>query len=186
MQNPDMTSDPGLRHLLGVIDDLEQQAEGLALRERDVEVADRARTEFGRVPVMARLHAQLDQRLRIRLLGGTEIDGTVERTGEDWFLISDDPGRHWLIRTAAVGVVTGASPRSLPDELLGVVRRLPLRSLLRGLATEPDPCGVLLTDGSRVDGRIGRVGQDFVETVVTGGQVAVVPFEALAAVVRRR
>ena len=50
--------------LLAVFDDLEQQAEGLALEARDAEVAELGRAEYAAVDVAARLHGAVASRLR--------------------------------------------------------------------------------------------------------------------------
>ena len=81
------------RSVLALIDDLEQQAEGLHLQERDLEVADRTRAEYAHVAIASRLHALVGRPVRLRLLGGITLAGTVTRTGADWLLVEDATGR---------------------------------------------------------------------------------------------
>ena len=45
--------------VLALLDDLEQQAEGLHLRSRDFEVAERSVGEHAQVTLMARWHAAI-------------------------------------------------------------------------------------------------------------------------------
>ena len=174
------------RSVLALLDDLEQQAEGLHLVERDLEVADRTRAEYAQVSLASRLHGLDGRGVRLSLLGGVDLAGTVTRTGVDWLLVTDDPGREWLVRHAAVAVVRGASGRAVSDDALGVLRRLPLRAVLRRLADDGVECVLHLVDGARVDGRLLRLGADFAEVRLTGKTTTegydVVPLAAMAAV----
>jgi len=81
------------RSVLALIDDLEQQAEGLHLQERDLEVADRTHAEYAHVGFGSRLHALVGRPVRLRLLGGINLAGTVTRTGADWLLVEETNGR---------------------------------------------------------------------------------------------
>jgi hypothetical protein len=174
------------RSVLALIDDLEQQAEGLHLQERDLEVADRTRAEYAQVGLASRLHALSGRPVRLRLLGGITLAGTVTRTGTDWLLLEDEVARAWIVRHAAVAVLQGASARSVSADALGVLRRLPLRAVLRRLADDDADCLLHLVDGSRVEGRLLRLGEDFAELRLAGDVTAegydVVPLAAVAAV----
>jgi hypothetical protein len=177
------------RSVLALLDDLEQQAEGLQLVERDLEVADRSRAEYARVDLASRLHAVAGREVRVTLLGGLSLVGTVGRTGDDWLLLTDRSDREWIVRRGALAVLRGASSRAVPDAALGVVRRLSLRSVLRRLAEEGADCLLHLVDGSRLDGRLLRLGDDFAEVRLEAGPATesydLVPLTALAAVQRR-
>ncbi|MEP6815460.1 MAG: hypothetical protein ABI873_07925 [Marmoricola sp.] len=182
------------RSVLALLDDLEQQAEGLHLVERDLEVADRSRAEYAQVGLASRLHAVLGRPVRLTLLGGLALTGTVERTGADWLLLTDSPEsggarREWIVRQAALSSLQGATSRAVPDDALGVLRRLSLRSVLRGLAEEGADGLLHLVDGSRLDGRLLRLGEDFAEVRLEAGPATdgydLVPLTALAAVQRR-
>ena len=63
--------------MFAVFDDLEQQAAGLHLVERDAEVADLTVAEYSRVSLGARLHASLGDELRLRLVGGHVVSGRL-------------------------------------------------------------------------------------------------------------
>jgi hypothetical protein len=176
------------RSVLSLLDDLEQQAEGLYLVERDLEVADRSRAEYAQVRLASRLHAAVGRQVRLTLLGGLALAGTVERTGVDWLLLTEGR-REWIVRQDALAVLQGASARAVSDDALGVLRRLSLRSVLRRLADEGSDCLLHLVDGSRLEGRLLRLGEDFAELRLEGGPRGdgydLVPLAALAAVQRR-
>lgn len=182
------------RSVLALLDDLEQQAEGLQLIERDLEVADRSRAEYARVSLASRLHAVVGRRVRLTLLGGLALSGRVERTGTDWLLLTETfPGggapREWIVRHGALAVLQGASPRAVPEDALGVLRRLSLRSVLGRLADEGADCLLHLVDGGRIEATLLRLGADFAEVRVEGGPSAegydLVALGAVAAIQRR-
>ncbi|GGF56609.1 hypothetical protein GCM10011519_33130 [Marmoricola endophyticus] len=179
----------GERSILALLDDLEQQAQGAALLERDLEVEDRARAEFARVSFGSRVHALDGRWVRLRLLGGLHLEGAVLRTGDGWLLLGEQTGREWVVRSGALAAVHGAPARAVAEEALGVVRRLSLTSVLRGLAAEDGECLLHLVDGARLEGALRRVGADFVEARLLPQPADghdLVPFTALAAVQQRR
>ena len=170
--------------LLDVFEDLEQQAAGLRLGERDLEVADLARSEYARVALAERCHASRGRRVSLRLVGGTRLEAELVRVGGDWLLLDDGPAQ-WLVPQRAVAVAAGLSPRADAQEAWSAVDRLPLRSLLRRLGESGEACVVHLLDEHRVEGLVGRVGQDFVEVLVgeAGARgVQVVAVDQVAAV----
>ncbi|MFP5253196.1 MAG: hypothetical protein ACLGH4_05320 [Actinomycetes bacterium] len=168
--------------LLGVFDDLEQQAEGLALAERDARVADLARAGYAEVDLLSRLRGSLGVLLHLRLAGAVGLSGTVLRVGTDWLLLDD--GRHeWLVPTQALEEVRGLPDRAVADSARPITARLGLGSVLRSLASDALPVLVHRRDGQVVRGLVRRVGADFVE--LQGDEVAglaVVPWPAIAAV----
>ncbi len=172
------------RSVLALLDDLEQQAEGLHLRERDLEVADRVEAEYATVTAAARWHASVGLDLRLRLLGGRQVTGRLARAGEDWLLVADQ-GSQWVVPCAAVLGAAGVSPRAAAPESWSVVDKLGLRSVLRGVARSGGECVVHGRDGQQVTGRLGRVGADFVELHVADGTTHLVPTAAVAAVQQR-
>ena len=90
----------------------------------------------------------------------------------------------WVVRLAAVTGVEGTSERSVPEVAWSPVSRLGIGSALRRLADAGAPClhGV---DGSIRDGRLSRVGSDFVEAEVGEGRVVLLASDAIAAVQSR-
>ncbi len=175
--------------LLALFDDLEQQAEGLALAERDAEVAELSRAEYARVDLLARLHASAAGEVTLGLAGSAPLSGTLARVGRDWCLVRSGQ-QDWAVPVAAVTYAGGLSPRALGEPARPLTGRLGFASALRGIAEAHAPVVVRRTDGGSCVGLLGRVGADFVE-VLTGdvagapdgrGAVVVVPFAATAAV----
>jgi hypothetical protein len=173
--------------LAGLLDDLEQQAEGLALADRDVEVAEALRAEYSQVDLASRVLASLDTPLRLTLSGVGAVDGVLRRAGDGWCLIETEPQRpqEWVVRLGAVTALRGLADRGLVASAGPLTARLGLGSALRGVAETRTETVVHRVDGSMLRGALGRVGGDFVEVVGAGdarGPVDVVPFDALAAV----
>ncbi|MEJ7833874.1 MAG: hypothetical protein WKF79_13225 [Nocardioides sp.] len=173
--------------LFALFDDLEQQAEALYEAERLPELADRSRSEYQQVTLGSRLMASLDQEVTLHLLGAGAVSGVLERVATGWCLISG-PAQDWVVNLAAIGGAGGVAERSVPEVAWPAVARLGLGSALRRLAQSGERCVLHLTDGSRRDGVLRRVGEDFVE-VVEGhadvGRLVLVPFAHLAAVQSR-
>jgi hypothetical protein len=173
------------RSVGALLEDLEQQAQGLALAERDAEVVELTLAEYAQITLAERLHASRGARLRIRLVGGLQVDGALARAGEDWVLLVDDR-TEWLVRHDAVSSVAGVSARADHAATWPVVDRLSLRALLRRLAADGDGCVVHFVHGERAEGRIGRVGKDFFELATgTSAGTLVVPVRGVAALQSR-
>jgi hypothetical protein len=166
--------------LFSVLDDLEQQAEALYDAERDLDLADRSRSEYAQVTLASRLMASLDAQLTLELRGVGRISGTLQRLGAGWCLLHG-AGQDWIVRTAAIAVVHDASPRSVPEVAWSPVTRLGLGSALRRLADAGERCLLHLVDGGRYDVVLTRVGQDFVEGTAVGGRPVLVAFSGLSA-----
>jgi hypothetical protein len=169
--------------MFAVFEDLEQQATGLQLVQRDVEVAEMTVTEYSRVTLRERLHASTARDLRIRLVGGHQVAGRLARIGEGWLLLVDGSAE-WIVRDAGIVSIAGLSSRADNEETWSVVDRLSLRALLRRLSAESAGCLVHFVDAQQLQGRIGRVGRDFVELHVGEGDgrtIQVVPLESVVA-----
>lgn len=173
--------------LFAVFEDLEQQAAGLHLAERDAEVADLAVAEYAQVTLASRVHASVGRQLTAELLGGRRAAGRLARTGQGWMLLVD--ARHEaVVRLDAVRTVRGLSARADPEQAWSVVDRLSLRALLRRLAAQGGLLRIDLVDGGRLEARLGRVGHDFVELGLgepsrdqPAREVSVLPLAAVAA-----
>ncbi len=173
--------------LFAVFDDLEQQAAGLHLAERDAEVGELALGEYAQVSLLARLHGAGSSTLRLRLCTGEFLRGRIRRVGADWLQVDDEHGASWLVPVAAVLTAAGLGERAVSEEALPITARLSMRSALRTLAAARRECVVELLSGDRVEGTLARVGQDFVEVRgLDGGGVEVVPLRALVTVRERR
>ncbi len=151
-----------------MFEDLEAQAEALQHLERAAEVADRTRAEYGGVSLDARLMASRGRDLEVDVLAAGRLQGRLERVGPGWFQLDGAFGVAW-VRTEAVTGVLGASPRALPELAWSPVDTLGLGSVLRRLAEEQEGVVLQLLDGTRHEGRVGRVGRDFVELVAPAG-----------------
>jgi hypothetical protein len=162
-----------------VLDDLEQQAEGLALAARDVEVAEQSRAEYAHVDLSARLHGSLGRRLRLAVRGVAPLEGALSGVGVGWVLL-DMGAAEWVVPLAAVVSWRGLADRGVPAETRPITARLGLASALRRVAEERDEVLLHCVDGSLTRGVVTRVGADFVELRVRDTEV--VPFAALAAV----
>ncbi|GEP38741.1 hypothetical protein NPS01_24040 [Nocardioides psychrotolerans] len=170
--------------LFALLDDLEQQADALYDVERAPELADRGRAEYQQVTLAGRLMATVGQPVQLGVRGAGPVSGDLHRVAAQWCLVSGS-GQDWIVRLAAVTTVTGASTRSVPEVAWSPVARLGLGSALRRLAEAGERCVVHLADGTRQDGILARVGQDFAELVTAGDRRVLVAFDALAAVQSR-
>ena len=179
--------------LLGLFEDLEQQAQGLQLMDRDAEVAERSRAEYARVDLASRFHASVGGRVALGVLGIGTVTGSVARVGADWCLLDteaqQDWQQDWVVRLAAVRQARGLSPLSVSEGARSVVTRLGLGSVLREVAQAGSAAVVHHVDGAQTRGRLGRVGADFAELHPAvhdhesgSGEVDVVPFGLIAAV----
>ena len=170
--------------LSALFEDLEQQAEGLALAERDAELGDRIRAEYAMVTWVARLHASLGARVRLSTAGVGALDGALVRVGDGWCLVETSPvSQEWLVLLHAVTRASGLSDRAVSAEARSVADRLSVRSALRGLAEARTVVVLHDVDGTRMRGRLGRVGADFVELSLESGEPADEPWQPAAAVV---
>ena len=176
-----------------LFDDLEQQAESLYAEERDLELADRTRAEYSAVTLASRLMASLGTVVDLECEGVGTVGGRLERVGAEWCLVNTDRAdpllrRVWIVRLAATVAVSGVSERSVPDLAWSPLARLGLGSALRRLSEEGLSCRVHRRDGSTREGRIGRVGEDFLELVeerAAQSAVRLLPFSAVSAIASR-
>jgi hypothetical protein len=178
------------RQLDALFTDLEHQAEGLALADRDAAVAELARAEYAEVDVASRLHASLGATVELGVWGAGAVRGQLVAAGVGWCLLTPDNGEpagrldETVVVLAAVVSARGLAPGARPESVRPITHRLGLGSVLRQAAESGDPVAVVRRDGTVRQGTLGRVGADFVE-LLDAGAVEVVPFSGIA-VVRRR
>lgn len=146
-----------------VFEDLEQQAAGIELAERDAEIADRVRGEYASVTLADRVHASVGRQVALVLSGGETVTGELTDAGLDWCTVSSPPGRTWLVRLGAVAVARGLSSRAVPEAARPVVARLGFGSAFHRLAEGCADLRLHLDTGSAPRVRLGRIGADFVE-----------------------
>jgi hypothetical protein len=171
--------------LLALFDDLELQAEGLALADRDAEVAELSRAEYSQVDLAARLHGSVGRSVTVRVHGVGPLHAVLSRVGADWCLLTSQR-QEWIVRLQALAAVAGVADRALAAEARPLAARLPLGSALRHAAETGSEVAVYSLQGGVSRRRLRRVGADFVELAAEPGegQIELLPFTALAAVRR--
>lgn len=169
--------------LFTLFDDLEGQAAAAYEADREAELADRSRAEYARVTLASRLVASVGCEVVLEVLGAGRLAGELTRHGDGWCLLRAER-QDWIVRTAAVVALAGASARSLPEVAWSPIQRLGLGSALRRLADEGERCVVHLVSGATYDGTVQRVGADFVELTSPTGPL-LLAHAALAAVQSR-
>jgi len=147
--------------------DLETQADALEEAERAAEIADRTRSEVGRLGLLERLRPAVGTQLRIVCRGGLALTGRLDRMHPEWLLLAEGAGREALVTASSLISVGGLTKLSAaPDSLPVVDARFGFRLALRGVARDRSSVRLHLTDGTTMDGTVDRVGSDFVELAV--------------------
>lgn len=171
--------------LSSLFEDLEQQAAGIELAERDAELADRARGEYAAVTLADRVHASLGRTVTLALGQDEVVEGPLLDAGRDWATVGGQGTGTWLVRLEAVAVAHGLSTRSLPEPARPVTARLGFGSALHRLADGGADLRLLLASGRLGPVSVLRIGADFVELVAGAGTPGtVVAFGAIRAVWR--
>jgi hypothetical protein len=147
-----------------LFEDLESQFDALQDNDLYGEVADRIRTEVGRITVLDRLRGAVGTVIRIELGHGRPIEGVLGRVGKDCLLLEAERYEEWLVPAAALTAVHRLGPWAEPAEG-AVAAKLGLAHLLRGIARDRSPVTVFCAgaDSHPVTGTVDRVGADFVE-----------------------
>ncbi len=171
-----------LDNVLGMLDDLEMQAEGLHLAERAVEVDELSVAQYAEVELVGRLHASVGRQVHVGTTDGVEVHGRLTATGADWVLVGD-ADTVWFVHLPAVAVLRGLAPGSLPPGARPLTARLSLRSALRRVAEDRRPCTIHLRGGRVLHGHLTHVGADFaVLRQGETGEPVTVPLSAVAVV----
>lgn len=176
--------------LFGVLDDLEQQAGALFDAERELEVADRSRSEYQQVTLASRLQASLGRSVGLHVVGVGVLRGRLDRVCSTWCLLaaSELNAQEWLVPLEAICAADGLDERSIPELAWSPLSRLGLGSALRRLGDAGERCVIHLRGGERHDGTPARVGLDFVELDEghgSGARCSLIAFAAIAAVQSR-
>jgi hypothetical protein len=168
--------------LFTVFDDLEQQADALFDAERDLQLADLARAEYAEVTLASRLMAAVDHEVALDVEGVGRLEGRLTRVAAEWVMLTVGTAE-WVVPLVAVTAAALDTDRSVPEVAWSAVaRRLGLRSALRRLAESAEECVVHSREGVRYQGRIERVGQDFVELRTAPTKVQLIPVATVAGV----
>jgi hypothetical protein len=179
------SEDQGEGPVLGMLADLEMQAEGLHLAERALEVEELTTAQYAEVDLIGRVHASAGRRLHVGTSDGLELHGRLTGSGADWLLLSDAQGVASFVHLGAVATVRDLAPGVLPEAARSLASRLSLRSALRGVAEDRRPCTLHLHGGRVQQGDLVRVGADFVVLRHPGGDEVTVPIAAIAVVQTR-
>lgn len=180
--------------LFGFLDDLEQQAGALFEADRELEVADRSRTEYQQVTLASRLQASVGREVGLQVAGVGPLRGRLDRVCSTWCLVAApvasvaSVAQEWLVPLDAIAAVDGAEDRSVPEVAWSPLTRLGLGSALRRLGDAEERCVVHRRDGGRHDGSPARVGHDFFELNEgegSGTRLTLIAFSAIAAVQSR-
>jgi hypothetical protein len=168
--------------------DLEAELDAEAEAERRSEIADRIRSEFGRLRLIDRLQPMLgrpDSAIRVGLPGGEVVAGSVLSLGSDWVLLGQDGAGECLIPLGALQWIKGLGQASAEPGWEGKVgARLGLRLALRRIARDRSAVAIALLGGQILRGRVARVGSDHVvlEAVEGGPRAGSGTTVALAAI----
>ncbi|MCL2541068.1 MAG: hypothetical protein FWE71_01245 [Nocardioidaceae bacterium] len=167
--------------LFALFDELEQQASAAYAADRDAEVADRSRAEYQQVTMAGRLMATVGSEVTVSVSGVGQVEGELQRVADAWILLTTGD-QDWVVRMPAVHTIESVSVRAIPEVAWSPLARIGFGSALRRLSEAGERCVLWLTDGTRHDGTLRRVGQDFCE-VVTGEQrrTVLVSFDHVAA-----
>jgi len=155
--------------LLDVFEDLEQQAAGMHLSERDAELADRARGEYATVAFASRVHASLGRQVVLTLSGGEVVEGRLTQAGVDWCVLVPSGGQAArLVRLAVVVAAQGLSARAVPEAARPAAARLGFGSALHRLVGDSPVVHIAPVAGGSLAVRVVRIGADFVEAEPAG------------------
>lgn len=148
--------------LFEVLADLEAQAETLGHLERVPEVADRSRAEYQGVLLEARLMASLGRSVALRVAGVGAVRGRLARVGDQWCQVHGS-GVAWTVPLPAVLTAGGLSSRAVPRMAWSRIDAIGIGSVLRQTADSGAWAVVHLRDATTLEGRVLRVGGDFLE-----------------------
>ncbi len=151
--------------LAELLDELAGQANAVLGQELLLEVAEQARAEYATVTLASRLMATLGAEVTMQVAGIGTVAGRLERCAATWCHL-DAGTRQWLVVQDHLVAVDGVNPRSVPEGAWPATARLGLGSALRRLADDGRSAHLHLSDGTRLEVRWGRVGNDFVEVYV--------------------
>ena len=147
--------------------DLEARAAALSAGERDAEIADRTRSEVGRLRMVDRLRPALGAQIRLTCGDGLTLTGQLSRVHPEWLLLAEDGGREAVVALAAVTSIAGlAALSAAPDTMPIVDSRIGLALALRGIARDRSPARLHLTDGTVLNGTLDRAAADFIDVAV--------------------
>lgn len=143
--------------------DLEAQLDSQERAGVEAEIAERVHVEVGAVALVDRLRAHVGRPLVLHT-GALMLRGEVREVGADFVLLAEDVARRDLVPLHAIQGVEGLGRQVAAPPPGAVLRRLGLRTALRGLLRERAEVR-LVTAGTEVRGVVVRVGADHVDVV---------------------
>src|SRR5262245_10507462 len=129
-----------------LFEDLESQFDAMQASDLYGEVAERVRTELGRLTVLDRLRGAVGTVIRVELGRGRQVQGELVRVGKDCLLIAAGRTEEWLVPVAALTAVHGLGPWAEPAQG-AVAAKLGLAHLLRGIARDRSAVTVFYASG---------------------------------------
>ncbi len=171
--------------------DLEVDALGLDMLERDAEIMDRTRAELASIRLADRFRAAIGVTVSVRVEGADGLRGQVRQVAACWLLLATSEQVEWLVAWSALLGVTGLPAQASPSRGSQIAERMGWPATWRALARNRDEVHVVRRDGSVVTGVPERAGADFVEIRHLGPDADVrsrrsagrelLPYEAVAA-----
>jgi hypothetical protein len=158
--------------------EIEHQVADEDLLERDALVADLVEEEEAATAWLDLLAEQV----RLRVRGAGLVEGRVLGVRPALLHLRGAAG-DVLVAVGAVLTAAPPGPRRPPAPEVG--RRLGWPAAWRVLRDEDATVSLVLVDGSRLVGRVGRVGHDHVEVVGEQGAAELVAYAGLATVTTR-
>lgn len=143
------------------LEDRALQVEGEERVGRAAEVSELAASQYAEVRLVERLRASVGREVGLVLSDGSRVAGKVHEVGPDWVEIGE--ARRAVIPLRSLALVAGAAIEAFPLAAWGIGERLSLSSRLRRMADERAQVVVTLAGGAAQEGRVLRVGADFVE-----------------------
>ena len=137
---------------------------------------------YAEVTLASRLMAAVDREVALDVAGVGRLEGRLTRVSAEWVMISAGSAE-WVVALGAVAAAEVGTDRAVPEVAWSAVsRRLGLRLALRRLADSAEECVVHVRDGSRYQGTVARVGQDFFEVRTSASRTQLVSLAAVAGV----
>ncbi len=158
--------------------EIEQQATDEDLLERDALVADLVEEEDAETSWIDLVGV----RTRLRVLGAGVVEGEVLGVRPALVHVRTTSGD---VLVASAAVLSAAPPGPRRPPAAQVTQRLGWPAAWRLLRDEAVDVVVVLVDGSRVAGRVARVGRDHVEVVGEAGGAELMAYAGLATVTAR-
>lgn len=152
--------------------DFEGQWDAARTDEWRAEVAERTRGERAAIELSARLMGLRGRQVRVTLISGDHVAGTVSDCAHTWLLLAGEGARQHLIPAHSLAVVRGVD--AIAQSLTEVDRKLGFTHALRALSRDRVRVTVR-TVGAEIHGVIAAVHADHLDVVESSHGRASVP-----------